>query len=113
MATLKNITDATFMDEITGPTPVLVDFWAPWCQPCRLTGPILEQVADDLGDAITIVKLNVDEHQAVANALRIQGIPTMVLFKDGQAVDAIVGYLPKQKLLDRLQPHLVVQAGSS
>ena len=112
MATLKNITDATFMDEITGQTPVLVDFWAPWCQPCRLTGPILEQVADDLGYALTIVKLNVDEHQAVANALRIQGIPTMVLFKDGQAVDAIVGYVPKQKLLDRLEPHLVVRAGS-
>lgn len=112
MATLKNITDATFMDEITGQTPVLVDFWAPWCQPCRLTGPILEQLADDLGDAIRIVKLNVDEHQGVANALRIQGIPTMVLFKDGQAIDAIVGYLPKQKLLERLQPHLVAPAGS-
>lgn len=112
MAALKSITDATFMDEITGQTPVLVDFWAPWCQPCRLTGPVLEQLADDLGDAIKIVKLNVDEHQAVANALQIQGIPTMILFKDGQAVDGVVGYLPKQKLLERLQPHLGAQAES-
>src|SRR6266540_1392411 len=106
MAQLKSITDATFVAEISGETPVLVDFWAPWCQPCRLTGPILEQVAEELGDALTIVKLNVDENPAVPSALRIRGIPTLVLFKGGKAVDAIVGYMPKQKLLQRLQPHL-------
>lgn len=107
MAHLKDITDATFVDEIAGTTPVLVDFWAEWCPPCRMTGPVLEQLADELGDALRIVKLNVDENPAVPNALRIQGIPTMVLFRDGQAIDAIVGYLPKQKLRERLQPHLV------
>jgi thioredoxin 1 len=112
MAQIRSITDATFMAEITGDTPVLVDFWAPWCQPCRLTGPVLEQVADEVGDGLTIVKLNVDENPAVPNALRIQGIPTLVLFRDGKAVDAIVGYLPKQKLLQRLQPHLASPVGA-
>jgi thioredoxin 1 len=107
MAKPLEITDSTYKAEvIDATTPVLVDFWAPWCGPCRIVGPILEEIASEQGQSLKIVKVNVDEHQQYAGQLGVFNIPTMVLYKDGQPVDKIVGAMPKQALLDRLGPHI-------
>ncbi len=98
--------DAAFAREIAAPVPVLVDFWAPWCGPCRVVAPVLEELANELAGRLKIVKLNVDENPATAGGFRIEGIPTLILFRDGQPVERIVGALPKQALLARIQPHL-------
>ncbi len=107
MAKPLEITDATYATEvIASDKPVLVDFWAPWCGPCRLVGPVLEEIAGEQESKLKIVKVNVDENQQYAGQLGVFNIPTMILYKDGQPVDKIVGALPKQQLLDRLNPHL-------
>ena len=107
MAKPLEISDATYQDEVlASDKPVLVDFWAPWCGPCRLVGPVLEEIAGEESSRLKIVKVNVDENQKYAGQLGIFNIPTMILYKDGQPVDKIVGALPKQQLLDRLTPHL-------
>jgi thioredoxin 1 len=103
---LAHITDAAFDSEIRGDTPVLVDFWAEWCGPCRMVAPVLEQIAVEQTGKLRIVKLNVDENQNTPMQFGVTGIPTMILFKDGEAVERIVGFMPKPQLLKRLQPHL-------
>jgi len=95
---LEHITDATFEQETRGDTPVLVDFWAEWCGPCRMIAPALEEIAGQLGDKVKIVKLNVDENPAVAAKYGIMSIPTLLLFKNGEIADRQVGAAPKQKL---------------
>ncbi|MEJ2367850.1 MAG: thioredoxin [Acidobacteriota bacterium] len=99
-------TDASFNTDIEAPVPVLVDFWAEWCGPCRMVGPVLEELSRDLAGKLKIVKLNVDENQGIAGAFQIQSIPTLVLFKEGQPVDGIVGAMPKAALVAKLSPHL-------
>jgi thioredoxin 1 len=107
MAKPLEINDSTFQSEvIDAEQAVLVDFWAPWCGPCRMVGPILEEIAAEQDSKIKIVKLNVDENQQYAGQFGVFNIPTMILFKGGQEVDKIVGALPKNQLLDRLTPHL-------
>jgi thioredoxin 1 len=107
MAKPLEINDSTFQSEvIEAGKPVLVDFWAPWCGPCRMVGPILEEIASEEESRIKIVKVNVDENQLYASQLQVFNIPTMILYKDGQPVDKIVGALPKKQLLDRLTPYL-------
>ncbi len=107
MAKPLEISDGTYQSEvIEADKPVLVDFWAPWCGPCRMVGPILEEIASEQEAKIKIVKLNVDENQQYASQLGVFNIPTMILYKDGKPVDKIVGALPKKQLLDRLSPHL-------
>jgi len=99
---VKNIVEiqsvAQFQQTVAGPTPVLVDLWAPWCGPCRMVAPILEELATELDGKLTIAKVNVDNLQEIAMNLQVQGIPTLVLFKGGQEADRIVGAAPKLML---------------
>ena len=96
--TLANVTDNNFQAEvIEAETPVLVDFWAPWCGPCRLVAPALEEIAAERPD-LRVVKLNIDDNQETAAAFQVMSIPTMILFEGGEPVRKIVGAYPKKKL---------------
>lgn len=100
------VTDQSFEKDVLGSgVPVLVDFWAEWCGPCRALGPKLEEIAAELKDKIRIVKLNVDENPNMPAKYGVRGIPTMILFKDGKEVDQIVGNHPKENILALLQKH--------
>ena len=101
------VTDSTFDDEvIQSPTPVLVDFWAEWCGPCKMVAPVLDQIAGEQEGKLKIVKLNVDENPNMMQKFGIRGIPTMILFKGGQPVETLVGFMPKPQILNKLQPHI-------
>ena len=89
---VKTLTDATFDDEVSkSATPMIVDFWAPWCGPCRMVGPIIDEIAQEHSDKVCIGKLNVDENPGVASKFGIMSIPTIMLFKDGQPDKKIIG----------------------
>ena len=104
---LIDVTDDNFQAEvIESEKPVLVDFWAPWCGPCRVVAPVLEELAAERGDDLRIVKLNVDENQQTAAAFQVLSIPTLILFKAGQPVKTVVGAYPKRKLVAELEPAL-------
>ena len=105
--TIRTLSDATFDEEIgSSSTPVLVDFWAEWCGPCKMIAPILEEIADEQGDNIKIAKLNVDEASDIARRFEVMSIPTMILFKDGEEAKRIIGAKPKQALLDDIAEYL-------
>ena len=94
-----HVTDASFQkDVLESTTPVLVDFWAPWCGPCKMIAPVLDELAGEFAGRVAIAKVNVDDHQQHAAQFRVQGIPTMILFKDGREVDRLVGAAPKAQL---------------
>lgn len=101
MSNLINLTDNTFEETVASGT-VLVDFWAPWCMPCRMQGPILEKVAARVGDSAKICKLNVDEDQLAAQKFRITSIPTLLLFKNGQVVRQFVGVQDENTLVSAI-----------
>lgn len=88
-----------------GESPILVDFWAPWCGPCKAIAPILEELAGEIGDKVRICKLNVDEHSDVASRFNIRAIPTLLIFKNGEVVDQLVGMTSKNDLETKLTPH--------
>jgi thioredoxin 1 len=103
---LSEVTDMNFQAEvIESDQPVLVDFWAPWCGPCRVVAPVLEEIASERDD-LRIVKLNVDENQQTAASFQVLSIPTLILFKGGEAVKTVVGAYPKKKLEAELEPAL-------
>ena len=96
----------SFQEEITASVPVLVDFWAPWCGPCRMVSPLVEALGHDLAGRLKVVKLNTDEAPEVSLRFGVQGIPLLVLIKDGSEVDRMVGAVPMERLRAWLEPHL-------
>ena len=104
---INDVTDGNFQAEvIENEKAVLVDFWAPWCGPCRVIAPSLEEIAQERAD-LDIVKLNVDDNQATAARYDVMSIPTLILFKDGEPAHKIIGAMPKSRLVQELEPNLV------
>ena len=100
------VTDQTFEQEVLkSGTPVLVDFWATWCGPCRMVAPVLEEIASEK-DNVRIAKLDVDANPITAGRFGVRAIPTMILFKEGKEAQRIVGFQPKDRLLQQIQPHM-------
>jgi len=107
MSNVPELKSATFDTEVLqADKPYLVDFWAAWCGPCRAVGPVVEQIADELSDKLYVGKLNVDDEGAIAQRYNVMSIPTIILFKDGQAAAVSIGAVPKEELLRRIEPHL-------
>ncbi|MBF7096359.1 thioredoxin [Alkalibacter mobilis] len=104
---MKEVMDATFVEEVmNSEQPVLVDFWAPWCGPCKMVTPVMEELDQQYDGKIKVVKVNVDENPEISEALRITSIPTIVLFKEGQPKDAVVGFRPKNDFEKMIDKHL-------
>ncbi|MEF2968528.1 thioredoxin [Paenibacillus sp. M1] len=102
---IVNVSDQTFNSEVEGKGTVLVDFWAPWCGPCKMIAPILEDLANEVGDSVKIAKLNVDDNPESASRFGVMSIPTLIFFKDGQPVDKVVGLNSKENLKNLIAKH--------
>ena len=101
------VTDASFPEQVLeSSVPGLVDFWAPWCGPCRMVAPVVDEIAEQYEGQIKVVKLNTDENPQVASQYGIRSIPTLMIFKDGQRVDMVVGAVPKTTLANTLEKYL-------
>ncbi len=107
MATPTVVTDETFNQEVLkSDTPTLVDFWAVWCGPCRMVAPVVDEIAREQAGKLKVMKLDVDENQTTAMAYGVMSIPTLILFKNGQPVERIVGFRPKGDMNKKILPHL-------
>ncbi|MCA1653998.1 MAG: thioredoxin [Sphingomicrobium sp.] len=105
----KSVTDQSFANDVLGSsTPVLVDFWAEWCGPCRMIAPALEEISGALGDKVNIVKINIDENPDTPGKYGVRGIPTMLLFKDGQPIAQKVGAAPRSQIQQWIEAQLTV-----
>lgn len=107
MAELKNVGEDTFeQDVLKAETPVLVDFWAEWCAPCRMMAPMVEQLAQEKAGQLEVVKLDVQENPDVAAQYGVMNIPTLILFIDGEPAERLMGYMPLEDIVEGLAPHL-------
>ena len=107
MSAATPVTDVSFKaDVLDSDVPVLVDFWAPWCGPCRMVAPVVEEIADQYAGQVKVVKLNTDENPNTASQYGIRSIPTLMIFKGGQRVDMVVGAVPKTTLASTLEKYL-------
>lgn len=106
-AKVKTFTTTNWSEEVEqSSAPVLVDFWAAWCGPCRMIAPIVEELASEYGETVKVGKLNVDEHASISAKFEVMSIPTILLFKNGQPVERIVGFVPKRDLKTRIDAKL-------
>jgi thioredoxin 1 len=104
---VMHVSDSTFEKEVLhAPQPVLVDFYADWCGPCRALAPIVEEIAHELKDRLKVLKLDVDQNPQTAMQYGVQSIPTLILFKGGKEVERLIGYMSKSKLFSKIEPHL-------
>ncbi|WP_100898835.1 thioredoxin [Nostoc flagelliforme] len=107
MSTAAQVTDSSFKQEVLdSDVPVLVDFWAPWCGPCRMVAPVVDEISEQYKGQIKVVKVNTDENPQVASQYGIRSIPTLMIFKDGAKVDMVVGAVPKTTLASTLEKYL-------
>lgn len=107
MANVGEVTDANFEEEVLkSQLPVLVDFWAPWCGPCRAVAPVVEEIAKDYNGKLKVLKLNTDENPKTAQSYRISGIPSLMVFKNGQPVEQVVGAVPKPTISAAIDKHI-------
>lgn len=99
-----HVTEAEFEEVVLGSDlPVLVDFWAPWCNPCKMLGPVIDEIADEVDGKALVCKVNIDEEQNLAQEYRVMSIPTLLYFKDGKVVNQMVGVRPKEELVEALE----------
>jgi thioredoxin 1 len=104
---VTDVTDNNFQAEVVeSDVPVLVDFWAPWCGPCRRVSPVVEEIASERGDALKVVKLNIDDNQQTAVKFNVMSIPTLMLFKHGEVAKTVIGAYPKRKIEEEIEPAL-------
>jgi thioredoxin 1 len=104
---MLHVSDDTFEKEVLQSSqPVLVDFYADWCGPCRAIAPIVEEIARELSDRLKVVKLDVDQNPETAMQYGVQSIPTLIIFKNGKEVERLIGYMSKAKLMSKIEPHL-------
>lgn len=107
MSNLVEVNEDNFKSEVLeADGPVLVDFGAVWCGPCKMLDPLVEEMANEWGDSVKVVKLDIDNNVSVAMTYQVMSVPTLMLFKDGEPVERLTGYKPKNKILDKLNPHL-------
>ena len=100
------LNESNFSNEISKNRIVVVDFWAPWCGPCKMISPIIEQLANQYSGKVVFGKVNVDENQSIAQRYSVQGIPTLLIFKNSQVIDRLVGAVPKAYIESKIKPHL-------
>lgn len=104
---VAEVTDANFETEVLkSELPVLVDFWAPWCGPCRALAPVIEEIANDYNGKLKVLKLNTDENPKTAQSYRISGIPSLIVYKNGQPVEQVVGAVPKNTISSAVEKHI-------